>query len=821
MQRIFPTHHRAVLIQILTLAVTLCALPSLGTEVTPPSAIRKTKGFQVELLRSATQGEDSWVSMTFDEQGRIYLGLDRQGVGRLTLTDDNQVLFDRIDSTLKHCRGVLWAHNSLYVDATNSQQLVRLTDPNRDGKFESRSVLVKFDYRSRYGHGSNQMRLGPDGMIYVVIGNDVAFPDDTRSTSPYRHPQNDWLLPERHDLGHDNRVGFILRMDQNGKQREILAGGFRNQVDMAFDANGEMFTFDADMEWDIGTPWYRPIRVNHIVSGGEYGWRWGTGKWPAYYPDSLPSNLDVGMGSPTGVVFGTNSQFPVKYRRALFLADWQNGRILAAHPRPAGASYTFEYESFLDGAPLNVCDMEFGSDGKLYFITGGRGSQSALYRVSWTGAGADGTPDALTNPPLTDPQRRRRKIETFHRHPTAGAIDIVWPDLGSADPWIRYAARIAVERQPLEQWESRVFAEPDTTTAIHGLIALTRMKQTIPSNRLAFQSKVIDKLATVATQSQLDSSTQISVLRVAGLLFARHGQPDKSSAGRVVELVRPWFPHTDERLNCELCELLIFLEDTQSIEPAFTLLDDSSISQETQIHVARTLAHVPQPWSIAQHRTYVKWLNRARRLRGGKLLQTNIQHMQNDFVTSLTEQQQQALSKELAALTQPIEETITVAARPLVQQWKLADLLDLATPNTKGDVANGRQIFVQAQCSRCHRIQNTGAQIGPDLTSVSRRYNRRALLESIIHPSEQIDPKYTLTTYALDDGKIYTGRVDGVNSKSLTLETDPIRQTKVTIQRNAIEATSAAKASPMPAGLLDSFSRDEIRDLLAFLTTQQ
>ena len=800
-------------ISLVTLAATLCGCVCLGDEVTPPNAIRKTAGFQVELLRSSVKGEDSWVSMTFDDQGRIYLGLDRLGVGRLTLGTNGQVAFDRVDNTLKHCRGVLWAHDSLYVDATDSQQLVRLTDPNRDGELESRAVLVQFDYRSRYGHGSNQMRLGPDGMIYVVIGNDVSFPAGVLATSPYRNPQNDWLLPERHDLGHDQRVGFILRMDRHGKQREILAGGFRNQVDMAFDANGEMFTFDADMEWDIGTPWYRPIRVNHIVSGGEYGWRWGSGKWPAYYADSLPSNLDVGMGSPTGVLFGTNSQFPAKYRRALFLADWQNGRILVAHPQPAGASYAFEYESFLDGAPLNVCDMEFGPDGKLYFITGGRGSQSALYRVSWTGAETEGT----TAPQLTDLQRQRRELETYHRHASTEAIGIAWPHLGSPDPWIRHAARIAVERQPVEQWEPRVFNEADQQTALCGLIALTRMKQTLPTTRHAFQSKVTGKLAAITEGGTLDTVEKLCVLRIAGLVFARHGQPDSATALRMTQLVRPWFPHSDERLNCELCELLVYLKDTKSLAPAISLLDDMSISQETQIHIARTLVHLPQPWTVPQQRAYATWLSRARYFRGGKLLPTAIQHLQNDFVAALSEQHQQVLAEELAALTQPIETSPTVKPRPLVKHWTVAELGDLADSNSGGNPLQGRKVFVQAQCARCHRVQNSGGQIGPDLSRVSKRYNRRALLESIVQPAKQIDPKYALSTYALIDGKIYTGRVDGVNSTSLTLEIDPLLQTKITIQRDQIEATSPAKASPMPTGLLDSFSKDEIRDLLAFL----
>ncbi len=64
--------------------------------------------------------------------------------------------------------------------------------------------------------------------------------------------------------------------------------GYRNQYDIALNEDGELFTYDADMEWDFGSPWYRPTRVCHATSGSEFGWRSGTGKWPAYYEDSLP-----------------------------------------------------------------------------------------------------------------------------------------------------------------------------------------------------------------------------------------------------------------------------------------------------------------------------------------------------------------------------------------------------------------------------------------------------------------------------------------------------------------------------------------------------
>ena len=104
---------------------------------------------------------------------------------------------------------------------------------------------------------------------------------------------------------------------------------------------GDLFTYDADAEFDMGSPWYRPTRVDQLVSGTDFGWRGVTGKWPPYFPDhadnALPT-LDIGRGSPTAVAFGTNSNFPPDYRRALFILDWAYGRIVAVNLAPAATA---------------------------------------------------------------------------------------------------------------------------------------------------------------------------------------------------------------------------------------------------------------------------------------------------------------------------------------------------------------------------------------------------------------------------------------------------------------------------------------------------
>ncbi len=163
---------------------------------------------------------------------------------------------------------------------------------------------------------------------------------------------------------------MIIRTDLKGDVVQLVAGGLRNVYDLAFSPEGELFIHDSDMESDIGTTWYRPTRLCHVLPGGEYGWRSGWANWPEYYVDLLPAIADTGRSSPTGAVFYNHVMFPEPYRNALFLGDWSEGRILVAHLKPNGASYTANVETFLSGQPLNVTDLDVGPDGWLYFVTG-------------------------------------------------------------------------------------------------------------------------------------------------------------------------------------------------------------------------------------------------------------------------------------------------------------------------------------------------------------------------------------------------------------------------------------------------------------------
>ena len=132
------------------------------------------------------------------------------------------------------------------------------------------------------------------------------------------------------------------------------------------------------MEWDFNTPWYRPTRVCQAASGTEFGWRNGAGKWPAYYPDSLPPVVNIGPGSPTGVAFGYGAKFPAKYQDALFICDWSYGKLYAVHLTPEASDYKAELEEFVTGTPLPLTDLVVNpKDGAMYFAIGGRGRSRA------------------------------------------------------------------------------------------------------------------------------------------------------------------------------------------------------------------------------------------------------------------------------------------------------------------------------------------------------------------------------------------------------------------------------------------------------------
>jgi putative heme-binding domain-containing protein len=349
--------------------------------------------FVVERLLEDEQA-GSLIAMAFNANGEI---LASQEGGPLRLIRDTN-RDGKLDSfapfcpELKNVQGILPLGNRIYAvgDGPEGGALYQINDSNGDGNSDGLKALVKF--RGAIGeHGPHTVRLGPDGLLYILSGNfsQPAAAIDPRS--PYAAIYEGDLIqpryedPNGHAVGVPAPGGTITRTDTSGSFVERVAGGFRNPYDIAFLPDGELFTYDADMEWDIGAPWYRPTRLIHVPPGGEFGWRSGWAKFPEYYPDSLPATADVGPGSPTGMVYYDHNQFPPRLQNTLFVGDWALGQIHAIKLERSGATYTAKLSTLIKGRPLNVTGLDVGPDGALYFSTGGRGTDGGIYRIRWTG----------------------------------------------------------------------------------------------------------------------------------------------------------------------------------------------------------------------------------------------------------------------------------------------------------------------------------------------------------------------------------------------------------------------------------------------------
>lgn len=795
----------------------------LASEAAPGSSFSVQEGFKVERIYSVpAEKEGSWVSLTVDDHGRLITSDQYGKLYRVTppAISGTGTIIEPIDLEVGRAQGLLYAFDSLYVMVNGEGMgFYRVRDTNGDDQFDSVELL-----RAMKGggeHGPHAIVLSPDKRsIYICGGNHTEEPNAEKSVIP-RNWDEDQLLPRQwdargHAAGKLAPGGWVARTDPDGKEYELFCSGFRNEYDIAFNTAGELFTYDADMEWDVGTPWYRPTRVNHCTSGAEFGWRSGTGKWPKNYPDSLGSVVDIGPGCPTGIAFGTGAKFPHKYQRALFICDWSYGVIYAVHLQPEGASYTGEKVPFISGAPLPVTDIVVNPiDRAMYFTIGGRRTQSGLYRVTYTG-------NATTTPALPDTEgaedrQIRRDLEAMHHANAEDAVAKAWPFLSHQDRAVRFAARIAIEHQPLGDWKERALSEGNLVARTHAVMALARCASRDP----ALMKKAIAALLRTPW-SEMSDGEKVDLMRALALCFIRlgpeDGNVDRETRETVTSYLTDHFPAETYPLNRELSLLLVYLEAPGTAVRTVELLENSP-TQEEQIHFAYALRPLKTDWTDALRKRYFQWFNDAAAARrGGASFGGFLVNIRKDAVANLTDEQKEQFKELIEAKPAPAELS-AVERTGVVQEWKVADLLSSAQNQLKArDFAKGKEYFTQAGCYKCHRFAGDGGNTGPDLTAVGTRFDHRAMLESIIEPSTIISDQYQASQFLLDDGQIVTGRVVNMSGKNLSVMEDMLDPGKHTqVDREKVEEVIPSKLSMMPTGLLNTFQREEILDLLAFL----
>jgi putative heme-binding domain-containing protein len=596
---------------------------------------------------------------------------------------------------------------------------------------------------------------------------------------------------------------------------EIVAGGFRNPYDFAFAADGEIFTYDADMEWDIGAPWYRPTRIVHATGGAEFGWRSGWAKWPEYYIDSLPGTLDIGTGSPAGVEAYEHFAFPDKYRGAIFGADWARGRIIAVFLKPAGATYSATSEVFVEGTPLNVTDLAVGPDGALYFCTGGRGTEGGVYRIRYKGtvppersqlghginrvlrqpqldapwaqaqvatvkrelaakwgpqleqAAKNARLDAalrvraldvmqlygprpsrellmqlagdkaaevrghatlllgaqregrrkdvasrlasLTGDPA--PRVRRLALEALVRSGAEVPADTLIPRLEEKDRFIRFAARRAMERQPVASWRDAVLAHADTRVFLEGSVALLTAA---PSQENA--DAVMERLIQMVRGEVADPRVPkgyigdddfVDLLRVAQLALLRGASAEVQ--GRLGEALAHEYPTKHPAMNRELVRLVVFLQVATVAPQLVAQLQSADVPPVEKLHIAAYAPRLKQGWTTQHKIALIEYYDAARKIEGGFSLGGYVEYFARDFFVDFTTQEKQQII--LAGGDWPSSALSVLATLPPQPQSEiLADIrqLDQSLAGKPGDPIARLRVGIVAVLARSKDAESAG-----------------------------------------------------------------------------------------------------------------
>lgn len=809
-----------------------------------PNELTVAKDFTTDLLYTVPkETHGSWVSLCAEpgggfyasdqgDKGLFHLSVSGSGVKAtpLDLKEPDS------DKRLSGAQGLLWAFDSLWFHK-NGGHLYRITDSDADGKLDS----VDEQPSSTGGgeHGNHSVLLDETGeSLYIVGGNHAPIPPEEALTRKrVQSWDEDLPLPRMWDAnGHARGKlapgGWISKYDPKSKTHDLISMGFRNEYDAALNSAGDLFAYDADMEWDVGSYWYRPTRINFVASGADHGWRSGTGKWPTYYEDSLPPVVEIGPGSPTGFLSGTDAKFPEKYQRALYALDWTFGTIWAVHPEQTGAGYSGTKELFVAGTPLPVTDGVIGGDGNLYFLVGGRNTQSAMYRVRYTG-GAPTEKVAALEP--TNERKMARELEAFHGIENEKAVDLAWTHLASEDVFLRHAARVAIESQPVSQWVARIKSESNSQAVIAGSVALAR------SGEASHQSLVVDSLLGLDF-AQLSERQKLGALRAYALAFVRLAEPSDEQRASVIAVLDTFLPSESADLNTELVRVLSYLQSPTIIAKTMDLivnrgetevpdwaeiaarnprygatvkkfLDNAPPSRE--VYYAMMIASVKDGWTLGARRTCIELLNEAAKGSGGASYPKFLVNIRNLHLGAMSNEDRLALADISGENFNPVPDFKIKPVKGPGQTYTL-ETASRHLNFRQADFENGRSLFFATSCGACHRLGGLGGDIGPDLTSIPNKFDSRYVLEAIIDPGKDISDQYGMFEVTLKDGSVKTGLyVENGNEVSIYPPDHTAEPTITTTDQ--VKSVKQVPVSQMPPGLLNMLNPDEVRDLMAYL----
>ena len=731
---------------------------------------------------------------------RIRIVEDLNGDGR---ADRFRTFLDGTEKTMSLRRG---PDSWIYI--ATRMQVFRTQDQDGDGKADRREIIATLKTEGDYPHnGLCGLCFDSLGHLYFGLGENLG--------ESYKLVGADGKT-----LSGGGEGGNIYRCQLDGRDLELIATGFWNPFSICTDSAGRLFTVGNDPD---ASP---PCRLLHVVPGGDYGYQFRYGRsgkhplqaWDGELPGTLPMAAATSE-APSGILL---------WHGQLYSTSWGEYRIERFRLKPKGASVTADREVVVQGNQrFRPVDLAIAPDGALYFTDWVDKSynvhqQGRIWRLSWKS-----TPPRET---VTD-----LSAEEQHAARVMDRETIDWEMLSSADPYLRHAAMMSLKDSPRLTPES--------------LDGLSESRQRLAILEAARRSDLSDQRRDAMLAKALQDGSSAVQLYAVRWIADEQLKPFRPSLESILEGV-----DVPVQLLRGTLAALDWLDqgvvDKGAVIGEQTLLESLRDESRPNLQVMALKTLPPEHESLS-----------------GELLQSLIQNEKLDLTVRREAARALALHEETAVdpvrwtvieddrLTARIKAIVLTginpddpeakrrlerlaksASEPLSQEasrvlahrsradrnsgLSVADAqAELLDPQLSGDVERGWRVFFghsSVRCANCHRYDGRGADVGPDLTSIGKRMDRSRLVQSILHPSQEVGPRYVPWQVELDDGRLFTALSLGVSKEEEEFLTADGQQ--ISISREMIAHRKLDTQSIMPAGIHQQYSLQELRDLISLLS---
>lgn len=756
--------------------------------------------------------------------------------------------------------------DELYLVHRNGVALLHDTDG--DGVSERSTTIVELATAQDYPHnGLNGIAFSRDGWLYLGIGENFGAEYTLRGTDGgtiHAGP---------------GRGGKIFRCRADGRELEEVATGFWNPFGLEFDRAGRLFCVDNDPG---GRPPCRLLHVvpggdygymrryddTHVFNG-----------WDGELPGTLPMLKGTGE-APCGILCADRLALPGDYAGTLLVASWGDAAIELYRLQPHGASFHATKENLVTGAKkfneaFCPVDLAAAPDGSLYVTDWADRTSYPVHgrgRI-WRLASKPGT--KVSKPAYALPLRETESAALRFQHLLAVGspkqLDELRSALADADPFIRSAAISALAKPVFRELASKATEDKDPAVRLGALLALWRggtgdpvplLRKHLgdPDERVRLLAlrwagedgvKSLAEDLNQAVASQPTPALFQAYLAAAELLAADPGSiaPKKGAAKPAVPVRQQLLArilHDDAQpaaLHAMASAAVTSLSDPKTAERLlhFARSENPQLRREA----VRTLATSPHPdvpgtlRSLALDTTLPPALRAdaiqslARRdttqlpslagLLNDRESDVRLETARALRLVSSDASVRTTLQEKLPALhdlSSALAEQLQFALQPGASKRPASPAEWRKAVADGGNAESGRRVFLSMQtgCTLCHQAQGRGTAIGPDLSNVARSLDRVKLIEAILDPSREVAPQYEHHIVSTKSGATYSGVLVHIGLDGSPL-INALGAGRIRLPAAQIARHDTSALSMMPAGLENTMTVHDFRDLLAFLLT--